>query len=242
MKKFLFTFIGMLGFLMADAQLSAQEKKERVQASYMIVIGKPPIPGELDHWTKQADLSISQLVDYHKQYIPQDMTFHRNLIIKSYVDALGRRPSEDEIKYWATGVDTYTDLMKKHITWLTGNPAEYEKTLIRSYKHILKRVPFGDELTWWKQQGVYSYVALCGCHSDWLGRSMKGVKNTISSLASSFMQIVPLGSKVAGEVKSFMGIPILGNVLSIGAERINTALGSTMISSVEALMNSLPSQ
>lgn len=242
MKKYLLTFIGLLGFLMVDAQLSAQEKRERVQASYMIVSGRAPKQGELDYWTKQADLTISQLVDYHKQYIGKDATFHRELIIKSYIDALGRRPSDEEIKYWIAGVDTYTDLMKKHIQWLTGNPAEYEKTIKRSYKYVLNRLPNADELTWWKAQGTYSFIALCGCHADWARRNNQGAKNTFSSLASAIVQMVPLGDKVAGEVKSFTNIPIIGNIFSIGAEKIKTSVGNTMLSSLESLISSFPTQ
>ncbi|HMD01064.1 MAG TPA: hypothetical protein VKH37_12960 [Ferruginibacter sp.] len=242
MKKIVITLLGLAGFFMANAQLSAQDKKERIQASYMIVTGRPPSQGELDYWAKREDLTIPQLVDFHKQYIPKDVTFHRTLIIKSYIDALGRRPSEDEIKYWSAGVDTYTDLMKKHIQWLTGNPAEYEKTIKRSYMQVLKRQPNADELAWWKQQGVYSYVALCGCHADWARRNNQGVKNTITSMASSIMQMVPLGGKVAGEVKTVMGIPILGEILAVGAEKIKSAIGTTMISSTENLISNLPSQ
>lgn len=242
MKRYFLTLISLLGLITANAQLSAQEKKERIQASYMIVTGRQPAQGELDYWSKQPDQTIGQLVELHKQYIPRDQNFHRNLIIKSYIDALGRKPSEDEIKYWMTGVDTYTDLVKKHIQWLTGNPAEYEKTIKRSYKWVLMRLPNNDELNWWKQQGVYSFIALCGCHSDWARRNNIGDRNTLTSLSNNILQVIPFGSKVAGEAKNFLGIPIIGNILSYGAEKIKTSIGSTtMISSVESLISNFPS-
>lgn len=243
MKKFFGVAICTLIAFITDSQpLLAQDKKERIQASYMIVSGRAPKQGEVDHWMKQADLSISQLVDLHKQYIKQDKTFQREIITKSYIDALGRRPSEDEIKYWSTGVDTYTDLMKKHIQWLTGNPAEYEKTIKRSYKYVLSKLPNNDELTWWKAQGVYSFIALCGCHSDWAKRNNQGVKNTFSSMASNIVQMLPFSDKIGNEVKGLLNIPILGNVLSIGADKIKTNMGNTMLSSLESFVSNFPVQ
>jgi hypothetical protein len=243
MRKYLLLLMGIFGFVAANAQLSAQEKKERIQASYMIVTGRSPNQGELDYWSKQADQTIPQLVALHQQYIPKDQTFHRNLIIRSYIDAMGRRPSEDEIKYWMGGVDTYTSLVQKHVLWLTGNPAEYEKTIKRSYKYVLGRLPNTDELSWWKQQGTYSFIALCGCHSDWARRNNIGDRNTFTSMTNGILQLLPLGNRVAGEAKTFMNIPLVGNILSFGAEKIkSSAAPNIMISSLESVLSSFPVQ
>ncbi len=42
------------------AQLSPEEKIQRIKASYAIVSGREPVTGEVEHWKKQADLTVQQ--------------------------------------------------------------------------------------------------------------------------------------------------------------------------------------
>lgn len=235
MKSFKTTIIVFLMMLCGShsfAQLSAEEKIQRIKASYAIVSGREPLAGEVEHWKKQVDLTVQQLVDYHLQYSAKEQSFKRDIITRSYNHALGRPPIEDEIKYWSQGNNTYNTLMKNHINWLKANPAEYEKVIIRSYDKVFgaANTPTrAAEVAWWKKQNVYSYAVLVQCHNDYIARNKKGGATTISTAVSSIMNAIPLNNMVAREVRNLMELVSTNPVLAQGANGIQSALGDILL-------------
>ncbi|MEJ7611876.1 MAG: hypothetical protein WKF88_11930 [Ferruginibacter sp.] len=80
LKIYFITLIGILCISPVFAQLSADQKVQRIKASYAIVSGREPAAGEVEHWKKQADLTVQQLVGYHTQYASKEPSFKRDLI------------------------------------------------------------------------------------------------------------------------------------------------------------------
>lgn len=227
----LFTAIAIFP-LRSTAQISQQEKKERIQASYMLAFGRAPQQGELNHWMSQIDQTIPQLLSNHRQYAAAEKSFKRALVIKSYNDALGRNPNEDEIRYWTSGNDVYVDLTNKHVQWLAANTGEYEKVIKRSYQFALNRQPDASELNYWKGQGTLSYIVLVGCHEQWKrtnGQTAKKTGGSSSLSSSAAVQTVNLSSKIASEAKSAAGINVGGNVISAGGGNVVSAGGLNVI-------------
>lgn len=218
----------MFASIQSFAQLSAEQKLQRINASYSIVSGRQPAAGEIEHWKKQADLTVQQLVDHHLQYSGKEQSFKTDIINRSYLHALGRPATGDEIKYWSQGINSYNTLMKNHVTWLQSNPAEYEKVIIRSYDKVFgasNSPTRAAEVAWWKKQNVYSYVILVQCHNDYISRNKKGGGTTISSTVSSIMTALPLNNIVAREVRSLMELASTNPVLAQGANGIQSMLG-----------------
>lgn len=78
--------------------VSAQNT-ERIQASYLLAFGRLPASGEITYWNGQGQKSVQWLVDNHKGYIKSNQgSVGKEIIIKSYIDALGYRPSQSTLR------------------------------------------------------------------------------------------------------------------------------------------------
>lgn len=203
---------------------SSQEKKEKIQASYMLAFGRQPDNGELNYWLSQPDKSVSQHLQNHRQYASSERSFKKSLIIKSYKDALGRTPSENEIKYWIDGTDLYIDLAQKHVQYLSTASAEYEAVIKRSYQFVLNRQPSSAEISYWKSQGTFSYMILVGCHEQWKKANGQAQKtsgsNTIAPSPS--LVVIPVSNKIANETKAAINMNS-GNVIAAGSGNVVAA-------------------
>lgn len=207
---------------------------ERVQASYLIAFGRPASAGEVAYWARQNPASVGALVNDHRYYLSRDAGTHRATIVRAYVDAMGRNPTEAEINYWFRGNDTYAQLMQNHINWLRGNPAEYEKVIRRSYQFALHRQPNAAEVRYWKSQGVMSYAMLVACHEDWQrrngGSSAHGGRVSIAA-NSSVLATLAVSPAVGREARAAAGvIPAgAGNVIAAGGGNVIAAGGGNVI-------------
>jgi hypothetical protein len=211
------------------AQDNKQLRRERIQSSYMLALGRNPSEAEINYWQGRTDANtIADFVKNHKAYIGQDAGTRRAIIIKSYNDILGRNPSQGEIDYWAKYNSTYSELTKNHVQWLAGNPGEYENVIRRSYQFYLKRQPNADEIRYWKSQGTLSYLMLVACHEDWVKRggnraqTGSGAGLNANSVLVNKIQISPT---IAREAKSFAGVVASGggNIVASGAGNIVAA-------------------
>jgi len=238
MKKVLLFFVLFLSFVFCFSQSPIQIRRERIQSSYMLALGRAPSESEITYWQGRADAkTISDFVANHKTYIGQDAGTRRAVIIKAYNDALGRNPTAAEIDYWSKYNQTYVELMKAHVQWLAGNPAEYEKVISRSYQFELGRQPAAAEIAYWKTQGVLSYLILVGCHEDWKRRNNNNGSapktsgaSTIASGSSLVIQ-VPISATVAQEAHVLSGLLSTngGNVIAAGGGNVIAAGGGNVI-------------
>ena len=226
LRTIILAFAAMLSFATAFAQ---SEQQQRIAASYIIVFGRPANQGEINYWLSRGNLSASQLIDNHRQYLMQDAGTHSTTISRAYQDAMGRNASQSEIAYWSKGNDTYSGLMKNHMDWLKGNPAEYEKTISRSYQFVFGRAASADEIKYWKSQGTLSYLVLVACHQDYQRRNSRS--NTLMLQNSSAMTSVAVSSAIAQEFRNAAGIVAQGggNIVAQGGGNIVAQGGGNIV-------------
>src|SRR5688500_9392227 len=107
--------------LTAFAESSAQA--ERIEASFVLAIGRLPAPAEVADDEKLGQLTVTELVARRRQELQGDAALKRATVVKAWSDAFGRAPTEGEIVGSISGNYTYTELMKRHIQWLAEHPS-----------------------------------------------------------------------------------------------------------------------
>lgn len=227
------TVVCLITMVASKADVKAQNN-DRIQASYLLSFGRLANSGELQYWNGQGQKSVQQLVDNHKAYIKSNMgSIGKDIIIKSYVDALGYRPSQSEINYHAQFGRTYSEMMSNHLVYIKGLPAEYEKVIKRSYQTVLGRQPNAGELSYWKGQGVFSYMVLVNCHQDWKNRNAAGQSQTAAiSSSAPVLATATVSSSVMTETKNvYAGLVAAGggNVVSAGGANLVAAGGGNLV-------------
>ncbi len=239
MKKI--KWAGMLLAVIMPLALLAQESKERVQASYLLAMGRLPSPGEITYWQGQGNLSVQQMVDRHKTYIGQDAGTRRAVIIKSYVDGLGYNPSEDEIKYHNQYPRTYTEMVNAHMQYIAANRSQREAVIKRSYRGALRREASASEVTHWMNQAVISYTYLMALHEDWVRRGGNGTNSSTSvSTSSPVLAVATVSGTVLAEAKATVasltsnsgGAMVAaggGNMVAAGGGNMVAAGGGNMV-------------
>ena len=226
-------------FVVLSFSVHAQDDKtQRVQASYILAFGQMPSSGEITYWTGQPEsASMSQLMAKHRSFINSG-GYKKEAIINSYKDALGRRPSDGEIGYYSPMNMTYTDLMKNHIQWLSGNAGEYDKVINNAYRYALNRAPSTDELNSWKTNSrKYSYAMIAGYLQN--KKSSYSVQCTASenamSLGTSSLAItgVKVSNAILQELKLVPGLITNdgGTLIAAGAGKLITNDGGTLVAS-----------
>ena len=236
MKKMILSLMTVVIAVASFAQDANQLCSEPVQASYMLAFGRASQDGEITYWQgRNESNSIADLLKVPKSYIGQDTGTRTATIRRAYIDAMGRIPSPDEIKYWSAYNQTYSELMKNHIQWLGGSPAEYEKVIKSSYRFVLNHQPSSDEVKYWKGQGILSYVMLSGYHDDWKKKNPPTMEKTTGktevSSTSGLLSVVPLSASVAAEAKLATGLTssIGSNMVAAGGGNMVAADGGNMV-------------
>ncbi len=220
------------------------QNTERIQASYLLSFGRLANSGELGYWNGQGQRSVQQLVDNHKAYIKSNIgSIGKEVIIKSYIDALGYRPSQGEIDYHSKFGRTYTEMMNSHMVYINTNASEYEKVIKRSYQAVLGRQANSGEIAYWRGQGVFSYMILVSCHQDWKNRNPSAVAPTSTattqsnssgtvSASSSVLATATVSATVLAEVKGvYSGMVAAGggNMVAAGGGNMVAAGGGNMV-------------
>ncbi|MDQ7949044.1 MAG: hypothetical protein REI78_16330 [Pedobacter sp.] len=233
MKKTILYLTWLLAFT-AFAPVAQAQNNERIQASYLLAFGRLPNSGELSYWNGQGQKSVQQLIDNHKSYIKGNMgTVGKDVIIKSYVDALGYRPSQAEINYHTQFGRTYAEMMNNHLIYVKGQPAEYEKVIKRSYQTVLGRQPNAGELAYWKGQGTFSYMVLVNCHQDWKNRNAQGQSQATNiSTSAPLLATASVSSGVLNESKTAYNSlvsPGGGSIIAAGGGNVIAPGGANVI-------------
>lgn len=215
--------------------LTPDQKKQRIAASYRIVTGRQPLPGETTHWLNQADLTVQQLVDYHMQYAGKEPSFKKQIIELSYKHGLGRAPSSDgkETAWWMSQVvQTYQQMMKNHINWLDQNKAKtnvYKDVINLAYQKVYGRPATEAEKTAWNNKSTASYAMLVSALKDYAAKGNQGVLGQITNIANSFMTAIPLtDNPTIQQVINILGNTPQGKVLAEGTGSITSTIGTLL--------------
>jgi len=143
---------------------NAQLKKERIQASYLVAIGRLPNDAELNWWNQQNDYTLAQLVDAHRNYMnTTNKPSKAGPIQLSYFLAMGRNPStgaNSETQYWTGRNEVCWEMVLQHVNYINQNKQLYDGVITNAYQTVFSKAPSPTELTKWKSQAVKSYVEL----------------------------------------------------------------------------------
>lgn len=171
----------------------------------MLAFGRTPYPSELNYWLSRGNLSIAQLISFHRQGHIEYSNLHKETIIKSYIDALGRNPSEDEIKYWMNGNSIYIELMSNHMTLLKLNNWENERVIRLAYVTVLQREPGNLELNFWEKQGTTAFFLLAGYLGDYKAKNKNKESIDIANI-KNFLSVsaISLSPPIASEAFKFI--------------------------------------
>ena len=217
------------------AQLSPDQKKQRIYSSYRIAIGRIPVQGEIDHWTKQADLTVQQLVDYHMQYATKEASFKKEIIERSYKHGLGRNPGPDgkETAWWMQQVNqTYQQMMKNHVNWLNQNKTNtnvYKDVISAAYQKVYGRVANDAEKTTWNNKSTTSYGMIVSALKDYANKGNQGVLGQITNMANSFMTAFPItDNATVQQIISIFGTNPLGKVFGEDPDAITSTIGNIL--------------
>ncbi|MDQ6755410.1 MAG: hypothetical protein M3004_00590 [Bacteroidota bacterium] len=201
MKKITIAFLSCI-LLCSFAIKSFAQQDQRIKAAYMLAYGRTPSQGELNYWLGRGNLSIDQLIEFHRNYLPQDANNHQQVIIQSYIDALGRRPSDGEVAFYMKYTQTYTELMASHVNWLKSNPGEYDKVINISYGQVATQ----KEMNFWRAQEVHPCFLLIAYHQDYARKQQSEVTSqgavNLQNLGS--VTAVSLSPAVAAEASKFI--------------------------------------
>lgn len=223
----------MPGILLCSSIKSFSQQDQRIHAAYIIAFGRDATLSELNYWLGRGNLSIAQLINFHRQGLTEYPLLHRETINRSYIDALGHTPSEDEMKYWMNRNDIYSELMNNHLRFLKLNGWENEKVIRLSYTAVLGREPTVAEINFWKDRGGTVFFLLSAYHEYYKIKSKSeiGSDGKINLQALTSVSIVSLSPPIAAEASNFAGhygnavrISVPGNSVIAGTGNINTEI------------------
>jgi hypothetical protein len=219
----------------ALALAQSPEQQERIEASFLLALGRTPTSAESERWARQEPLSLADLLARHRRELQGNAADQQAVIVKASLDAFGLAPGKDDTEGASGG--TYTDLMQRHLRWLAEHPAEYEAVLHRAYRLVLQRDAYSLEIDYWKRQPELSFALLVGSVEDWARRNRPGLTATAGvasvSVNSAYLATVRLSPAVAAEARVAAGlVPTGDTALASAAERHLVAPGADHVASV----------
>lgn len=233
------------GLVCLPASVAAQSpvQEERIAASFVLALGRTPTPDEIQRWSSVDPVPLADDLERHRRQLRGDSAAERSVIVKASQDAFGRAPTEDEAKGPSGGAGIYLDLMRRHLQWLPGHPAEYVQVMHRAYRLLLKRDAYSVEIDYWTRQPALSFALLVGCIEDWARRNRPGLMATTGvasvSINSPYLATVRLSSGVAAEARAAAGLVQAGDaeqavalgrtLVAPGAERVASVGGITFV-------------
>ena len=193
------------------ALAASPEPAERIAASCVLALGRPPSSAELAQSTGAGALSVAELIARHRARIAGDPALRRAVADRACRDALGEPLPADEPGESSPEAVTYSELVQLRLAWLAAHPADYEAVIRRAYRFLLRRDPYPSEAEYWKQRPTLSYALLVACLEDWARRNQPGLMETSGvatvSVNSEFLTALRLSPEVAAEARAAIGLP-----------------------------------
>jgi hypothetical protein len=214
-------------------------RSERIIASYMIALGRPPQPSEVNYWLSDplSLKTVSDLVEKHRENMNKaDRSLRLATVKQSYIDAFGRAPRPDEIDYWMASINTYAEMRKKHVEWFAARPDEWTKVIQASYQTAFKRAPKAEELAYWKGQPARSFWDLVVQHDEFIRNNPQlGARSGSAGAALVKKENkVTMPPSLLNEIRLSGGAGVIstggGNVISTGGGNVISTGGGNVIS------------
>lgn len=236
LKKYFFLFVLICTCMVSS--FAQEARKDRIIASYMLAFGRPPQQAEVNYWLTDplSNKMVTDLVEKHRSNMNKvDRSLRLAAVKQSYIDAFGRAPRQDEIDYWMGSVNTYAEMVQKHVEWFSTRPDEWVKVIKASYQMAFKRAPKPDELAYWKGQPARSFFSLVVQHDEFIRNNpQQGPKNSTANTSIIKKENkVTITPSVLAEIKMIGGSVIStggGNVISTGGGNVISTGGGNVIS------------
>ena len=208
----LLEFLLVVACVSAPAVVHAQsvQIEERIAASFVLALGRTPTTADVEQWAKDGPRTVADFFNRHREALRHDAAAGREVAVKAAQDALGRAPSEDELRRLSDG-EIYAEIVQRHIQRLGGNPLEYEQVMHRAYRLHLQRDAYAVELDYWRARPTLSFALLAACVENWARRNQPGLMATAGvpsvSVNSPYLAAVRLSPAVAAEARAAAGLP-----------------------------------
>ncbi|MDB5193141.1 MAG: hypothetical protein JWQ96_2704 [Segetibacter sp.] len=214
------------------AQNANQVKSETIKASYLIALGKKATDGEVNYWMGQnlpGNDMLKTLVENHRQYMQGNPEVEKDMIRRSFKNAYGRDPNNNEVLQNMRENKTYSEWINNHVAWLRKTPSDYEHAIRNAYQIVLGRQPQSGELNYWKSKTANAFYIVASCvenckRSGGAGYCASNVMATNSSYAST-LAVLP---QVAAQGNSLLGTAA-GNVIAPGGGNVVAAGGGNVV-------------
>jgi uncharacterized protein YneF (UPF0154 family) len=211
-------------------QSATELKRQSIQVSYLLAMGKKATQAEENYWLSQTingDM-VKTLYENHRNWLQSNAEVKKEMIRRSFRSSYGRTPSENEVNTNMKMNWTYSDWMKNHNAWLQKTPADYEKAIRFAYQNVMGRQPSSGELSYWKGKGAMAYYVVASCVEQCKksGNSSNCANNVFSS-SSSFADAINVAPTVGASASALIG-PAGGNVIAPGGGNV-VAAGSANV-------------
>jgi hypothetical protein len=210
-------------------------KRQSIQVSYLLALGKHASQGEINYWMGQpiSGDAVKTLYELHRRYLQENPEVKKDMIRRSFRNSYGRTPNESEVATNMKSNWTYTEWMNNHSAWLKKSPSDYEAAIKFAYQNVLNRQPSSSELSYWKGKGTNAYYVVASCVEQCKnsGRSSNCASNVFGT-SSRYSQSVSVVPSVATSANGLIGgaganviAPGGGNVISAGGGNVVAAGG-----------------
>lgn len=180
---------------------------ERVDASFLLALGRPATAAEQAAWQARADQSLTELLAAQRARLQADEGEQQAVAERAWRDAYGRAPSGGKP---AAGL-TYVEQLQAAIVRLATQPDEYREVVERVYRAVIGRAAYPEEHEYWRAYPVQSYAALAGCVENWARRNAPGLMVTSGvaaiSVTSDQLRTRWLSPAVAAEAREALQLP-----------------------------------
>ena len=213
------------------AQSADDIKRQGIQASYLLAMGKKPTTAEVNYWMSQSISGdvLKTLYENHRKWLQTNPDAKKEMIRRSFKNSYGRTPSESEVNTNMQQAWTYTDWMNNHNAWLKKTPSDYEQAIRFAYQNVVGRQPNSSELTYWKGRGAMAYYVVASCVEQCKrsGSSANCASNVFGT-GSSFAETINVAPSVAASASGLIGAAG-GNVVAPGGGNVVSAGGANVV-------------
>ena len=209
------------------AQSEQQLKRERVTSSYMLTFGRQPNSGELSYWVGRENLSVSQLVNLHNQYLQSNNDEKRKVVTRSFKDSYGYNLNEGDIKKNMLLPYNYSQWMENHLNFLRSNSQAWNDMIAKVYWNVCNRGATDNDRRSWKQNDAKPYYLIAGVVDKW-NKENSGSRQLKLDGNSNFVNVFNISNTVAREVAGVVAAGG-GNVIAAGGGNVIAAGGGNVV-------------
>lgn len=200
--RFLPAFTALLMLVASAAQASAQSCSMRADAAYLFLRGVAAPAGGAGF--KDPTASFITLIAEGREQLREQPALKTAVVVKAYFDALGRLPTDGELRAESDADAMYAERVASLVHALSSNPAEYAQVLDRAYRVVVGRSLYPAETEYWSKRKTMSFTFVAACLDSWVRRNQPGLMMTagdaIASVNSTCLSTRRLTPEIAAEI------------------------------------------